>query len=192
MSVSPPRPKGPPLNALRAFEAAARLGGFGAAAEELSVTPGAISQHIKALEAWIGAPLFKRRSQGVTLTERGATAVEPFSAAFDGLASATRQLKQSAAQNVITIATSPSLAQLWLVPRLPQIRAALPGLALSIIAMERRPNLAREMLDMSLFLDAPTGRDGETVLQRDAMFPVCAPETAALCMNQRGCWIRSA
>ena len=68
MSVSPPRPKGPPLNALRAFEAAARLGGFANAADELCVTPGAVSQHIKALEDWIGADLFERRSQGVRLS----------------------------------------------------------------------------------------------------------------------------
>ena len=68
MPVSPPRPKGPPLNALRAYEAAARLGGFAAAAEELCVTPGAISQHIKTLEDWAGAPLFLRRSHGVRLT----------------------------------------------------------------------------------------------------------------------------
>ena len=54
MTVAPPRPKGPPLNALRAFEAAARLGGFAKAAEELSVTPGAVAQHVKALEAWTG------------------------------------------------------------------------------------------------------------------------------------------
>ena len=64
MSVSPPRPKGPPLNALRAFEAAGRMGGFARAAEELGVTPGAISQHISTLEGWTGTLLFERRSHG--------------------------------------------------------------------------------------------------------------------------------
>ena len=71
MSVAPPRPKGPHLNALRAFEAAARLGGFRMAAGELGVTPGAIAQHVKALEEWAGAALFERQSQGVVLTALG-------------------------------------------------------------------------------------------------------------------------
>ena len=83
MSVSPPRPKGPPLNALRAFEAAARLGGFALAAEELSVTPGAVSQHIRALEDWAGVALFERRAQGVRLTPEGAALAPRFARAFD-------------------------------------------------------------------------------------------------------------
>ena len=85
MPVSPPHPKGPPLNALRAFEAAARLGGFKAAAEELCVTPGAISQHIKSLEEWAGATLFERRSQGVVLTALGMKLGKEFSQAFDSM-----------------------------------------------------------------------------------------------------------
>ncbi|MFU1682628.1 LysR family transcriptional regulator [Phaeobacter piscinae] len=64
MTVSPRRPKGPPLNAMRAFEAAARLNGFVAAAQELGVTPGAVSQQVKALEDWTGTPLFQRNPQG--------------------------------------------------------------------------------------------------------------------------------
>ena len=64
MSVAPPRPEGPPLNALRAFEAAARLSSFSQAADELCVTPGAVAQQIKALEDWAGARLFDRHAQG--------------------------------------------------------------------------------------------------------------------------------
>ena len=71
MSVKPPRPMGPPLNALRAFEAAARLGGFSRAAEELCVTPGAVAQQIKQLEDWAGAPFFDRQAQGVQLNALG-------------------------------------------------------------------------------------------------------------------------
>ena len=74
MSVSPPRPRSLPLTALRAFEAAARLGSFAAAAQELGVTPGAVSAHIKTLEDALGAPLFHRRAKAVELTAPGARA----------------------------------------------------------------------------------------------------------------------
>ena len=85
--LTPPKPAAPPLNSLRAFEAAARLGGFKAAAAELSVTPGAVAQHIKQLEAWCGAQLFERKSQGVRLSALGAAVSADFSAAFgDGVA----------------------------------------------------------------------------------------------------------
>ena len=93
MTVAPNRPKGPPLNAMRAFEAAARHVSFVAAAEELSVSAGAVSQHIKALEAWAGTPLFRRNAKGVELTREGQVLVETFTRAFDGLADATRALR---------------------------------------------------------------------------------------------------
>jgi LysR family glycine cleavage system transcriptional activator len=178
MSVSPPRPKGPPLNALRAFESAARLGGFARAAEELSVTSGAISQHIKALEDWAGAPLFERRSQGVALTALGNLVAGHFSRAFDELGTAVRSLRTHTNQATINIAALPSVAQLWLSPRLPAIRAALTGHKISITALETPPNLYREMFDLSVFLSEPSGRETELILQSDVIFPVCAPEMA--------------
>ena len=178
MSVSPPRPKGPPLNALRAFEAAARLGGFAAAAEELNVTSGAISQHIKTVEDWAGTPLFERRAQGVRLTRAGAAIAPGLAAAFDRLGEATRGLRALRPDPVLQIAALPSVAQLWLGPRLPALRAALPDLRLSVTALERPPNLNRDMFDLSLFIGRPTGHSTETVLAHDALLPVCAPVTA--------------
>jgi len=183
MPVSPIRPKGPPLNALRAFEAAARLGGFLAAAEELSVTPGAVSQQIKLLEGWAGAPLFERRAQGVVLTGLGHDVSREFSGAFDALGAAVRHLRAGGARRAIAIAALPSVAQLWLAPRMPQIRAALPGVEISISALETRPNLRREMFDISLFLDVARGGAHEVVLQQDHLFPVCAPGLAAGLQN---------
>ena len=179
MPVSPVRPKAPPLTALRAFEAAARLGGFLAAAEELSVTPGAVSQQIKALEGWIGAALFERRAQGVVLTALGAEVTAEFTRAFDALGGAVRHLRAGARQRALAIAALPSVAQLWLAPRMAVLRRALPEIEFSISALEVRPNLNREMYDVSLFLDSPTGRDTETVLATDRLFPVCAPAMAA-------------
>ncbi len=178
MPVSPPRPKGPPLNALRAFEAAARLGGFTQAADELCVTPGAISQHIKSLEDWAGAPLFKRRSQGVSLTELGESIAPKFNHAFDAMGQAVRALRTSAAQSTINIAALPSIAQLWLSPRLPAIRNTLKDHKISVTALETPPNLIREMFDISLFLKEPTNQCAEQIIKADAIYPVCAPEIA--------------
>lgn len=123
------------MNALRAFEAAARLGGFLSAAEELCVTPGAVSQQIKTLELWTGASLFRRRSQGVELTDLGRDVAADFSAAFDAMGMATRALQNGAGRGKISIATLPSVAQLWLSPRLPTLRAAFPEIEISISAM---------------------------------------------------------
>lgn len=183
MPVSPPRPKGPPLNALRAFEAAARLGGFMRAAEELSVTPGAISQHIKTLEEWVGTPLFERRSQGVRLTATGAKLLPAFTAAFDQLGLAVRALRNAVPQPVLSIATLPSIALLWLSPRLPAIRKALPDIRISVTAMEAPPNLERELFDLSLFLAQPSGAEDEIVLEQDEILPVCTPEIAPRLMR---------
>ena len=94
MAVSSPRPKGPPLNALRAFEAAARLGSFSAAGHELCVTPGAVAQHIKSVEAWAGGRLFVRRAQGVALTALGAGILPAFVTAFDHLGEAVQPALQ--------------------------------------------------------------------------------------------------
>ena len=177
MSVSPPRPKGPPLNALRAFEAAARLGGFAHAASELCVTPGAISQHIKFLEEWAGSDLFERRSQGVSLTALGEDVAEKFSSAFDALGDAVHVLRTHADQSTINIAALPSIAQSWLSPRLPAIRAALKQQNISVTALEHPPNLSREMFDISVFLGRPKNAT-ECVLGDDYLFPVCAPHIA--------------
>ncbi|MEM7169082.1 MAG: LysR substrate-binding domain-containing protein [Pseudomonadota bacterium] len=178
MTISPPRPKGPPLNALRAFEAAARLGGFAVAAEELNVTPGAVAQHIKALETWAGAPLFERRSQGVRLTILGSEISQDFSEAFDSLGEAIQSLRGRAAPHQLHIAVLPSIAQLWLSPRLPALRRALPGVVLSVTAMETPPNLLREPYDLSLFFAGPEISGTQVSLGRDVIFPVCAPSLA--------------
>ncbi len=179
MPVQPPRPRGPHLNAMRCFEAAARLGGFSAAADELSVTPGAVSQQVKALEDWINAPLFERRSQGVVLTRLGREVAGGFTTAFDALGTALHDLRAKAPHSKINIAALPSIAQLWLGPRLPALRAAFPNSAVSVTALETPPNLQRDLFDLSVFFGKPTGRASEYLLQEDLIFPVCAPAIAA-------------
>jgi LysR family glycine cleavage system transcriptional activator len=174
MAVSPPRPKDLPLNALRAFEAAARLGGFAAAAQELGVTPGAVTAHVKTLEAQLGAALFERTARGVELNALGQRVLPGFIEAFDALGEAVQTLRSEAAPRTVHIATLPSIAQLWLSPRLPALREAAPGISISITAMEEPPNLKRAPHDLCLFY----GGDAQGALARDVIFPVCAPGVA--------------
>ena len=188
MPVLPPRPKGPPLNAMRAFEAAARLGGFTLAAEELCVTPGAVSQHVKSLEDWAGTALFERRSHGVRLTRAGAALAPEVTAAFDQMGQATRILQGLRPETTIHIAALPSLAQLWLSPHLPSLRRAFPKVRFSVTGLERTPNLMREMFDWSLFLEQPPDDHGAFVLEEDTIFPVCAPALAKQMRRPEDLW----
>ncbi|TRW97776.1 LysR family transcriptional regulator [Paracoccus sp. M683] len=177
MSVHPPFPRLPSLNALRAFEAAARLGGFAPAAEELRVTSGAVTAQIKALEDELGAPLFQRHARGVRLTALGQRALPGFVAAFDALGLAVRDLRRDAAPRRAHVAALPAVAQLWLGPRLPALRAALPDLDLSVTAMEVPPNLKRVPFDLCLFY-ADTAPPGSVALASDEILPVCTPDLA--------------
>lgn len=175
MPVSPPRLPNLPMNALRAFEAAARLGGFAAAAAELGVTPGAVTAHVKQLEARLGAALFDRVAKGVVLTPLGARVLPEMSAAFDAVTAASHSLRAEARPRQVHIATLPAIAQLWLSPRLPALRTRSPDVSVSITAMEEPPNLKRAAYDLCLFFDEGQG----VVLEEDCVFPVCAPGVAA-------------
>ncbi len=175
MSVSPPRPPLPPLNALRAFEVAARCGGFLAAAEEMGVTPGAVSQQVCVLEEWSGVTLFERRSRGVQLTQDGARIAASMTHAFDALGQAVAELRAGTEAPTITLATLPSIAQLWLPARLGRLRAALGHRQISVTALETPPNLMRESYDLSIFFQSG---DIGTRLAPDLIFPVCAPKLA--------------
>lgn len=178
MPVAPPRPKMPPLNALRAFEAAARLNSFSAAADELCVTPAAVAQQIKSLEIWTGKKLFKRQAKGVQLTPLGANVLPGFIAAFDAMAQSVQVLRSLANPHEIRIAATPSIAQLWISPRLPALRAALPHMSISITAMEEPPNLAREPFDLAIFFRAHGEIAHDMIVSQDRVFPVCAPDIA--------------
>ncbi len=171
MSVAPPRPKAFPLNTLRAFEAAARLESFASAAAELGVSAGAVSAHVKTLEEELGASLFDRNARGVALTSLGRRVLPELSLAFDTLTQASQTLRTEAKPHVVHIVTLPSVAQLWLSPRLPKLREDAPEIEVSLTAEETPPNLKRAPYDIYLFF----GRDQGVVVARDEIFPVCAP-----------------
>lgn len=115
----------PPLNALRAFEIVARLGGYAAAAEELNVTPAAIGQQVRQLEALVGGPLFERDGRAMTLTERGSASRDRLTRAFALLADAADVMRNPRARTTITIAGPFAFLAGWLGPRI----GALTGVA---------------------------------------------------------------
>ena len=110
MKRSPDRRRLPPLNALRAFEAAARHLNFSRAADELSVTPGAVSQQIQNLEDYVGAPLFRRTPKGLLLTDAAQTALPALREAFDRLAEAASLLTAAVDGRRLTLTAAPSFA----------------------------------------------------------------------------------
>ena len=116
----------PPLNALRAFEAAARHLNFSRAAEELSVTPGAVSQQIQNLEDYVGEALFKRTPKGLLLTDGAQIALPALREAFDRLAEAAAMLTAAIDGRRLTVSVAPSFAAKWLVPRLGRFEAVHP------------------------------------------------------------------
>jgi LysR family glycine cleavage system transcriptional activator len=179
MAIAPPRPKGPPLNALRAFEAAARHESFALAAAELCVTAGAVAQQVKLLEAWIGRKLFEREAQGVRLSPNGRAALSRLTVAFDELGVAVHELRRLSVPTDLRIATLPSVAQLWLLSRLPALRSAFREIAISITAMENPPNLIRKPYDLALFFEkGNSSKTSATVLSSAHRFPVCSPKIA--------------
>ncbi|HEX6958049.1 MAG TPA: LysR substrate-binding domain-containing protein [Ferrovibrio sp.] len=123
----------PPLNALRAFEAAARLGSFSRAAEELGVTHGAISRHIHTLEQFLGTELFRPAGRGRVPTPRAATYLAEVSAALDRLAGATERMREPAATRVLQVNTLATLAMRWLIPRLSSFQIAHPRIEVRLI-----------------------------------------------------------
>jgi LysR family glycine cleavage system transcriptional activator len=138
-----------------------------------------VSHQVKALEAWLGAPLFVRRAQGLHLTELGRSTLPAFSAAFDALGRAVQDLRRAAPRSRVDIAALPAIAQLWLAPRLAAARAGLPTLSPTVHALETPPDLRREPFDLAIFfiLDPPLG--GRAIrLRDDVIFPACTPALA--------------
>lgn len=165
------------LNALRAFEASARLGGFARAASELKVTPGAIAAQVKALENEYGAALFERHAKGVRLTALGESIKAQFIEAFDAVEDAARTLRQLSAPQRVHIVTSPALAQLWIGPRLPRLTEILAPIEISVTAVDEPPNLKRSPFDLCLFYTEQLER-GQRMLAVEELLPVCVPALA--------------
>jgi LysR family transcriptional regulator, glycine cleavage system transcriptional activator len=140
----------PSLNALKAFEAAARHGSFTKAADELSVTQGAVSHQVKALEGELGLRLFNRERQRLTITEAGRSYLEVVRDAFDRLAVGTNRLLQLQTSGALTVSTSPNFAAKWLVHRLGHFAEAHPEIDLRVSASLHHVDFTREDIDLAI------------------------------------------
>jgi LysR family transcriptional regulator, glycine cleavage system transcriptional activator len=164
----------PPLNALRAFEAAARHLSFTRAAEELNVTQAAISHQVKTLEDHLGMSLFRRLNRALMLTDEGQTLFPPVRDALDILAEAASRLRTRDSGGPLTVSTLPSFAAKWLVPRMSRFQDRHPEIELRIAAAERLIDFARDDVDVAVRF-GPGGWPGvcaERIVD-EAVTPVC-------------------
>jgi LysR family transcriptional regulator, glycine cleavage system transcriptional activator len=165
-----------PLNALRAFESAARTLNFSRAAEELSVTPGAVSQQIRLLEETIGGPLFTREPRGLQLTDLGRSAVPLLREGFERLMDASSLLREPPRRRQVSISVTPSFASKWLMPRMDDFHAAHPDIEVWISADMEPAVLGEGKVDLAVRY-GPGDYPGHRVerLLLETVLPVCAP-----------------
>ncbi|WP_025733312.1 LysR substrate-binding domain-containing protein [Carnimonas nigrificans] len=173
------RLKLPPLNALRTFEAAARHVGFNKAADELFVTPAAVSRQIKVLEDYFGVALFKRNNRSIELTEEGMLLQPIASHALQQLASASEALLQRRHRSYLMLAISSAFAQLWFMPRFASLNQLYPELQLHMLSREGNPGLDEEF-DAAVMLGKPQSPHYVAeYLFSEEVFPVCTPHFLA-------------
>ena len=170
----------PPLNALKAFEAAARSESFTRAAEELHVTQGAISHQVKALEAALGMRLFNRERHRLVLTAAGREYLDVVRDGFDRIALGTERLVEQQSSGVLTVSTSPDFAAKWMVHRLARFAESHPHIDLRISATERHVDFAREDVDVAVRHGDGRWAGLDAVrLCSERLFPVCSPKLVA-------------
>jgi len=166
----------PPLNALRAFEAGARHLSFTKAAAELHVTQAAVSHQVKALEAYLGCPLFKRMTRKLGLTEQGRALLPVVSESFRNIAEAADALRDGGDSRTLTISVTPSFGAKWLVYRLPRFWEKHPEIDLRVHHSITCADLRYDDVDMAIRFGAGEwdGLDSEFMLRVDYT-PVCSP-----------------
>jgi LysR family transcriptional regulator, glycine cleavage system transcriptional activator len=176
------RPRLPPLNAVKAFEAAARLGSFTRAAEELNVTHGAVSRQVRVLEDWLGAPLFRRTSRNAVPTRAGIDLLAEAGPALDRLANAALHARCGGpARGLLCVCALPTFAMRWLIPRLPEFERVHPDLELRIVTASTPAEQFRMGADA--VISGPTrqrGWLGKRFLG-EARLPLLSPELIARC-----------
>lgn len=171
----------PPLNAIKAFEAAARHLSFKDAASELLVTPQAISQQIRVLEDWLQVQVFARQNRTIRLTTAGASFLPVVSRALDDLQASAARLVARSEPEILTINAPPSFAIRWLIPRMERFREALPGLDYRLTTTVELPDLAAGAIDVAIhWKDAGDDRTLRSeLIARSDLVPVCSPRLIA-------------
>lgn len=176
----------PPLNALRGFEAAARLGSFHKAAEELHLTQSAISQQIRGLESFLDQPLFFRQGRSVSLTDAGQDLLGTTQGLLRNLAAGIRRLDQYRKPNQLIVNTTPAFARHWLVPRLAAFRQQHPHVELWLLTSEDAPDMATQTIDIALRDDIDAQPDCRLrALVEDRLCVVAHPDVVAQPASER-------
>lgn len=166
----------PPLNAIRAFEAAARNGSYVGAAEELGVSPAAVSQQVKNLEDHLGKRLFRRYNNRIALTDAGQTIFTGASDALQSIAALTEQVVSGRARSRLVISSVPSMAERWMVPRLAQYRARVANFRFEMRSEEDLVDFTRYEIDLRLSYGLNHYPDMVSIpLMQDEVVPMCSP-----------------
>ena len=162
----------PPLSALRAFEAAARRLSFKDAAEELGLTPTAISHHVRLLEDHCGVKLFRRRPRPLALTPAGEQLLPGLRSGFDTFAAALSSIGRSGAEAPLRVTSTNAFASHWLAPRLGGWRSSHPDVPLSVIGTDRV--VGPDEADLAIRYARSPPPHAEHELFRDRHYPVCS------------------
>jgi LysR family transcriptional regulator, glycine cleavage system transcriptional activator len=172
----------PPLNALRAFEAAARNENFSHAAIELGVSQTAVSQHVKSLEAALGLKLFARDGKRLVITNAGQEYLTVIRDALDRIAVGTDRLLQNRPSSVLAVSTSPDFGAKWLVHRLGRFTAAYPEIDLRVSSTTKQVDLIAEQVDLAIrHGDGHWAGLDAVALCPERLVPVCSPELLSGC-----------
>lgn len=170
----------PPLNALRSFEAAARHGSFNKAAEELYVTPSAISHQIKTLEEFLGIGLFHRVKRRVELTPAGENYLAAIQTALDDIDVATRKLQTTPNTDTVNLSVAPAFLTRWLVPNMTKFQANHPDIELRLTASVNPIDLRYSDMDMAIFFGEGTWQGVDAhLLSEVCIIPMCSPALLA-------------
>ncbi|UWQ42561.1 LysR family transcriptional regulator [Leisingera aquaemixtae] len=168
----------PPLNALRAFECAARAGSFSAAGAELGVSSAAVSMQVKNLEEWLGLTLFTRRANQVRLTDAGRDYYQRAAVSLAEIASFTEALTEGGTRRPLVISATPALAQLWLPERLKLFAQVRPDVPVRLRIEDDRIDLEAEGIDARLTYGGEHPEHRTQVLFKDRLVPVGADPQA--------------
>jgi LysR family transcriptional regulator, glycine cleavage system transcriptional activator len=169
----------PPLDTLRAFEAAARSGSFSAAAEALNLTHGAVSRQVAKLEHWLGLRVFERQARGVALTPEGQRLFQRTQEAFSVFADSSDRWSEPRGAAVVRFSATPSVCSLWLMPRWQRLESGEPSLRIVLQVDHRKVDLEEEGIDLAIRCGRG-GAPGRVSVQlfEEWCYPVASPELA--------------
>jgi D-serine deaminase transcriptional activator len=167
------------LSKMHTFEVAARRESFALAAEELSLSPSAVSHRINLLEEELGITLFTRSHRKVALTQEGRRVYWTLKSSLDALNQEILDIKNQALSGTLTVYSRPSIAQSWLVPKLGDFSRRYPSVALTILTGNERVDMQEKGVDLAIYFDdTPPSHQIHRFLMDEAILPVCSPAYA--------------